>query len=112
MTIFDVVRNAVLAGFGIQEKVKEFVDDLVKKGELSESQGAKLVKEWTEKADKGTSEFGKGVSEFGKEISEIVSKAVDKISFASKDDIESLHKEIESLAERIKKIEDAKGIGG
>ena len=42
----------MLAGFGVQEKVKEFVDDLVKKGELSESQGAKLVKEWSEKVRK------------------------------------------------------------
>ena len=52
MTFFDVIRNAMLAGLGIQEMVKEFLDDLVKKGELSESQGAKLLKEWTEKAGK------------------------------------------------------------
>ncbi len=37
MTIFDAVRTAVLAGFGVQEKVSEFINELVKKGELSES---------------------------------------------------------------------------
>ncbi len=31
MTFFDVIRNAILAGFGIQETVKEFIDELVKK---------------------------------------------------------------------------------
>jgi polyhydroxyalkanoate synthesis regulator phasin len=42
MTLFDVVKNAVLVGFGIQEVFKKFLDDLIKKGELSKSQGAKL----------------------------------------------------------------------
>ena len=37
MAIFEIVRNAMLLGFGVQEKVKEFVDEVVKKGELSES---------------------------------------------------------------------------
>ena len=25
MTVFDLVRNAILAGFGVQEKVKDFI---------------------------------------------------------------------------------------
>jgi len=32
MALVDIIRNAMLAGFGMQEKVREFVDDLVKKG--------------------------------------------------------------------------------
>ncbi len=43
MSVFDIIRNSLLAGLGMQEKVREFVDELVKKGELSETQGAKLV---------------------------------------------------------------------
>jgi polyhydroxyalkanoate synthesis regulator phasin len=99
MTVFDVVRNAIMAGFGVQEKVKEFIDELVKKGELSESQGAKLVKDWTERADKTSSELGKI-------ISDSVAKAVEKISIATKEDIERLNKEIQGISERIKKLED------
>lgn len=98
MTIFDVVRNALLAGFGVQEKVKEFIDELVKKGELSESQGAKLVKEWTEKADKSTSELSKS-------ISELVSKTLEKMNIPAKEDIENLNKKIQSLSARVKKLE-------
>ena len=98
MTFFDVVRNAMLAGFGIQEKVKEFIDELVKKGELSESQGAKLFKEWTEKA-------GKTSDQLSKNISELVTKALEKMNLPTKDDIEKLNKEIQSLSDRIKKIE-------
>lgn len=98
MTVFDVVRNAIMAGFGVQEKVKEFIDELVKKGELSESQGAKLVKEWTEKADKSTSELSKS-------ISELVSKTLEKMNIPTKDDMEKLNKKIQSLSSRVKKLE-------
>lgn len=98
MTVFDVVRNALLAGFGVQEKVKEFIDELVKKGELSESQGAKLVREWTEKADKSTSDLSKS-------ISELVSKTLEKMNIPTRDDIDALNKKIQSLSARVKKLE-------
>jgi len=98
MTVFDIVRNAILAGFGVQEKVKEFIDELVKKGELSESQGAKLVKEWTDKADKSTSELSKI-------ISDSVSKALEKMNIPTKDEIEMLNKKIQNLSVRLKKLE-------
>ncbi len=101
MSLFDVIRNAMLAGFGMQEKVKEFIDDLVKKGELSESQGAKLVKEWSEKFEKNTEEVGKN-------ISDSVSKALEKMKLSTKEDIVKLHEKIDSLASRISKIEESK----
>jgi polyhydroxyalkanoate synthesis regulator phasin len=87
-----------MAGFGVQEKVKEFIDELVKKGELSESQGAKLIKEWTEKADKSTSELSKSMSE-------LVSKTLEKMNIPTKDDMEKLNKKIQSLSSRVKKLE-------
>jgi polyhydroxyalkanoate synthesis regulator phasin len=98
MTLFDVFRNAMLAGLGIQETFKEFLDNLVKKGELSESQGAKILKEWTEKADKTSDQLSKN-------ISELVTKTLDKMNLPTKDDIEKLNKEIQSLSDRIKKLE-------
>ncbi len=101
MTFFDVVRNALLAGLGVQEKVGEFVNELVKKGELSESQGAKLVKEWTEKADKSGEQFGKSVSE-------LVTKAMEKMTPPWSEDIEKLNKKVQALSARIKKLESAK----
>jgi polyhydroxyalkanoate synthesis regulator phasin len=101
MSLFDVIRNAMLAGFGMQEKVKEFIDDLVKKGELSESQGAKLVKEWSDKFEKNTEEVGKN-------ISESVSKALEKMKLSTKEDIVKLNEKIDSLASRISKIEESK----
>jgi len=100
MAILDIIRNAMLAGFGVQEKVKEIIDDFVKKGELSESQGAKLVKEWSEKVDKNTEDISKS-------LNELVQKALDKMSLPSKDEISKLNEQVNSLSERVKKLEEA-----
>ncbi len=98
MTFFDIVRNALMAGFGVQEKVSEFVNELVKKGELSESQGAKLVKEWAEKADKSTEQLGKS-------LSELVTKAAEKITPPWSEEIERLNKKVQTLSARVKRLE-------
>ena len=100
MTVFDIVRNALLAGLGVQEKVKEFVDELVKKGELSDSQGAKLIKEMAEKADKGTEDLSKT-------FSELITKTLDKMNLPTRDDLEKINKKLNSLSAKIKKIEEA-----
>ncbi|MEC4686396.1 MAG: phasin family protein [Nitrospirota bacterium] len=98
MTIFDVVRNALLAGFGVQEKIKESIDELVKKGELSETQGAKLVKEWSEKAEKSSDELTKS-------ISDVLAKTLEKMNLPTKENIEDLNKKIKALSTRVKKLE-------
>ncbi|MGD0883527.1 MAG: hypothetical protein ABSA46_01385 [Thermodesulfovibrionales bacterium] len=101
MTLFDVLRNALLAGFGVQEKVKEFVDELVKKGELSESQGAKLVMEWSEKADKSSEHFSST-------ISDIISKTMEKMPLATKDDLDKLQQTLNAISIRVNKLESMK----
>ena len=102
MALFDIIRNALLAGYGVQERVKEFVDELVKKGELSESQGAKLVKEWAEKAEKNTEDISNS-------LNDLLKKAVDKMKIPSKEDIDSLNEKVNALSERISKLEGSKG---
>ncbi|MBI4653704.1 MAG: phasin family protein [Nitrospirae bacterium] len=102
MTVFDAVRKALLAGVAVQEKVKEFVDDLIKKGELSETEGAKLIKEWSQKADK----TGKDLS---KTISDLVEKTLDKINIPSREDVEKLQRKVQALSARVRKLEEAKG---
>jgi len=100
MAILDIIRNAMLAGFGVQEKVKEIIDDFVKKGELSESQGAKLVKEWSEKVDKNTEDISKS-------LNDLVQKALEKMHLPSKDEIAKLNEQVNALSERMKKLEES-----
>jgi polyhydroxyalkanoate synthesis regulator phasin len=101
MAIFEIIRNAMLLGFGVQEKVKEFVDEIVKKGELSESQGAKLVKEWTEKAEKNTEDISNS-------LNDLLKKAIDKMKLPSKEDLDKMNEQISALTERVKKLEESK----
>ncbi|MDA8084975.1 MAG: phasin family protein [Nitrospiraceae bacterium] len=101
MSVFDMIRSAMLAGLGMQEKVKEFIDDLVKKGELSETQGAKLVKEWSEKAEKSTEDLTKS-------LNEAVTGAVDKIRISTKEDLDKLSAKVDELAARLSKFEGPK----
>jgi poly(hydroxyalkanoate) granule-associated protein len=102
MPIFDIVRRAMLAGFGVQERVKEFIDELVKKGELSESQGAKLVKEWTERAEKSTAELNKT-------LTELVEKTLQRMNLPTKAEMEKLNKKLQNLSQRLRRLEEAKG---
>lgn len=101
MTVFDVVRNAMMAGFGAQEKIREFVDELIKKGELNESQGAKLVKEWAETADKSTDQISKN-------LSDVFAKTMEKMNLPTKDDIEKLNCKLQELSSRLEKLEYSK----
>jgi len=99
MALVDIIRNAMLAGFGVQEKVKEFVDELVKKGELNESQGAKLVKEWADKAEKNTEDITSS-------LNDLLKKTIDKMKLPAKEDVDKLTEQVSILSERIKKLEE------
>ena len=100
MALVDIIRNAMLAGFGMQEKVREFVDDLVKKGELNESQGAKLAKEWADKAEKNTEDITNSLNDLFK-------KTIDKMKLPSKEDMDKLTEQVNIISERIKKLEES-----
>lgn len=99
MTLVDILRKGLLAGFGMQEKVRELVDELVEKGELSKSEGAKLVREWSEKAEKSSSEFNKT-------LTDIITKTMDRMNLPTKDDLDKLDKKVHTLSNRIKKLEE------
>jgi len=101
MAIFEIIRNSMLLGLGVQEKVKDFVDELVKKGELSESQGAKLAKEWTDKAVKNTEDISNS-------LNDLLKKTIDKMRLPSKEDLDKMSEQISTLTERIKKLEENK----
>lgn len=100
MTINEIVHKALMVGIGVPEKMKELVDELVKKGELSESQGAKIVKECSEKVSKSGDELSKTVSE-------LINKTLEKINIPTRDEVEKLHKKMIVLSARIKKLEEA-----
>jgi len=100
MSLNEIIHKAVLAGLGVPEKLKELIDELVKKGELSELQGAKLVKEWSDKASK----TGEDIS---KSITDLADKTLEKMNIPTRDEVEKLEKKITALSARVKKLEGA-----
>ncbi len=102
MTIFETIRKMMLAGFGAQEKFMEFVDELVKKGEISETQGAKLTREWAEKVEKGTADVDKT-------FKEIVAKTLEKMNIPTSEDLKKMEKKLSALSTRVKKLEEGGG---
>ena len=104
MTVADVIKRAMMAGLGAQEKAKEFVDELVKAGELSKSEGATVVKEWVAKAEESTKDYDL-------KIKDAIGAAFEKLNIPTRDDIEKLEKKIQALSSRLKKLEGDGGGG-
>ncbi len=100
MSINEIIHKTLMAGLGVPEKINEVVDELVKKGELSESQGSKLVKECTEKVSR-TGE------EINNTISDLINKALEKMNIPKREDVDRLNKKIMALSNKIKKLEQS-----
>jgi len=100
--LFEAVRNVLLAGIGAvalsQDKIEEFVNKLVERGEIAEKDGRKLVKEMAERRKKGAL---KAEDEITKRVEEIL----ERMNVPSKADIETLGQKITALS---KKVEDLK----
>ena len=105
MTVADILKKAMLAGLGAQEKAKEFVDELVKAGELSKSDGATLVKEWASKAEESTKYIDL-------KIKDAIGGAFEKLNIPTRDDLEKLEKKIQGISARLSKVEGGDGKGG
>ncbi len=105
MTVAEVIKKAMLAGLGAQEKAREFVDELVKAGELSKSEGASLVKEWVSKAEESTKDLDH-------KVKDAIAAAFEKLNIPTRDDMEKLEQKIQNISTRLTKLEGGEGKGG
>lgn len=105
MTVSEVIKKAMLVGLGAQEKAKEFVDELVKAGELSKSEGATLVKEWVSKAEESSKDMDH-------KVKDAINAAFEKLNIPTRDDLEKLDRKIQGISARLSKLEGGEGNGG
>lgn len=105
MTVAEIIKKAMLAGLGAQEKAKEFVDELVKAGELSKSDASSLVKEWVSKAEDSRKEFDS-------KMKDAIAATLEKLNIPTRDDIEKMEKKLQNISARLTKIETTEGKGG
>ena len=99
--MIESLRKVGLLGIGVlsitEEKVREVVNELVEKGEMSVDEGKTLVHEiLTEKT--------KQMQELEEKISMDVQNAIGKSKIASKDDVSRLEDKITELEKTVQKL--------
>lgn len=99
----DIFEKTLLAGLGLfdltKEKAEKMVNELIKRGELSQSDKAKVVKEIV----KGHEERTKKLKE---KIDQHIDKSMKKLKVITRDQLEELNKKIEKLSKTIEKLEE------
>ena len=96
--MFEPMRKALLVGLGIQEKMKEYVDDLVKKGEVSKEQSGSLLKDLMGSAEKN-------LEGLEKSWQEIIQSTMERMNLPTKEDLENLEKKVNALSRRVAKLD-------
>ncbi len=98
MTLTEIIKKAMLAGLGAQEKAKELIDELVKAGELSKSDASNLVKEWVSKAEESTKDLDL-------KIKDAIAGAFERFNLPTRDAIDRVEKKLQSISARLDKLE-------
>lgn len=97
----DTLKKMGLFGIGVvtltQEKIEEFSQEMIKKGELTREEGKKFVKQVLSEQEKEM----KGLEE---KINERVKETLEKSGFVMRSDIVSLEKKIEKLEKTIQSM--------
>jgi polyhydroxyalkanoate synthesis regulator phasin len=101
--MFETVKKAMLVGLGVQEKMREYVDDLVKKGEVSKEQSGSLFKDLMSTAEKNM----EGLDKTWKEM---IQSTMERMNLPTREDIENLEKKVNALSRRVAKL-DKEGEG-
>jgi polyhydroxyalkanoate synthesis regulator phasin len=96
--MLKLLEKVLYAGVGAvamtEEKAREIVAELEKKGHVTGEDGKKLVKDLVDKGKKHSEEFRKT-------ISTEVKKALDNLHVVKKEDFEALRKEVHELNAKI-----------
>lgn len=100
------IRLAVMAGLGLYEKVREGIDELVQKGELSQTEGAALVKELMDKESRTVKDLQRKAETAMKNTLKQLQPSVIKKEL---DRLTRIEKKVDRLAARLGRLEAAKG---
>jgi polyhydroxyalkanoate synthesis regulator phasin len=100
--MFEFIKKAIFIGAGLAsmtaEKIEEAVEEIVKKGEISEKQGKELIQDLKEKS-------GKAKKDFGERIDKVVNDTLKKLNIPTRTEVEELRARIEQLEKAAEKKE-------
>ena len=95
----EVIKKTVLAGLGLisltREKAEEIAKDLIRRGELAETEEAKFVKDLLEKAEKSRGELEK-------KLEKTVETVLTKLNIPTRKEFEELKARVEEIASQKK----------
>ena len=101
--ISDFLHRMMSAGLGLialsEEKAKSFIDDLVKRGEISAKEGEGILKGILDRLES----TGKDMES---RVSELVKKYIKREKIFTKADIDKLAERMEDIEKRLKAIEE------
>ena len=104
--MFELIKKAMFTGIGMaamtKDKIEELAGDFIKKGDLSEQEGRKLVDEMMKKSEESKAEVKK-------QLDEMVQAALVKMEVASKTQVQELQEEIRLLREAVEKLQAGGG---
>ncbi len=100
--LFEATRKVMLAAVGAvglaQDEAEDFVNRLVKRGEIAEKDARKLIKEVTEKRRKTAA----------KRVDRQMDRVFDRMNIPSKTDIELLNEKISILTAKVEELKKEK----
>lgn len=100
--MLEFVKKAVLVGAGLAvlttEKIEEAVQDIIKKGELTEKEGKELIADLVDKSKKMKKDWGE-------RIEKLVAEALRKGNIPTRKELEELRNRVEKLEQERQKAE-------
>lgn len=104
--MFEIMKKSLLAGIGAiamtEDKIQELIDEVVKKGEISEQEGKSLVKELQNAVDEQRAKVTQMVDEQ-------INRVLKELHLVSKHDIadleQNLKKDFSKVEKRLAKLE-------
>ena len=101
--MIELVKKAMFTGVGAlsltKEKVEEIVGEFVKKGNLSEQEGERLVEEMLNRSEESKKELKQ-------QVDNAVHAALAKLDIATKSDIAELKTQLRELTETFSHLKD------
>lgn len=92
--MLDIFRKTFLLGLGLtsltREKAEDFIDELIKRGEVESKEKGKAVDDLIQKAKEEEKKFNE-------KLNETIQNAINNMGIPTKKDIESLENKIKDL---------------
>jgi len=97
----EMIRKMGLFSVGVisltQEKIEEFSQEMIKKGEMSREEGKKFVRDIL-------SEKEKQMNDLENKINEVIKENIEKSGIVMKSDLSALEKKIEHLEKTVQSL--------